>query len=179
MSLATKTLQMLQDKKVFANIYDDSHDTNIVGFVRKFNDEFLLLDSYNTDGYYDGIVIFRRGFISRIEWDNNKTINIEKLLDTRKAAKEVASVKLDSIQQILKTVSKAYSCITVLMEDVDDEDSFIGQITAMDKTTVVMHELGPKATMDRGMLMFSINDITRVEAGSIYERSLLRVHGVK
>lgn len=179
MSLATKTLQMLQDKKVFVNIYDDGHTTNIVGFVRKFNDAFLLLESYNTDGYYDGIVIFRRELISRMEWDNNKTINIEKLLDTRKSAKEVASVKIESMQQILKTVSKAYSCITILMEDADDDISFIGQITAMDKTTVLMHELGPKSTMDRGMLMLSINDITRVEAGSIYERTLLRVHGVK
>jgi hypothetical protein len=32
------------------------------------------------------------------------------------------------------------------------------------------------STLDRGMLMISINDVTRVEAGGIYENNLLKIH---
>lgn len=176
MSLETKTLKKLETENIFVDIYTDLFKESFYGFIRQFNKDFLLLEHYNDDGLFNGIVVFRRSDVTRIKWDNNEVNSTRKLLNKHSDEKKISMIRIDSIQSILKTINKAYKHLTINDQNVDDGICIIGEIKEMDKSTIVIHEFGPKKSLDRGTTMFSINDITRVDAGGIYENGILITH---
>jgi hypothetical protein len=176
MSIETKTLQNLEAKNIFVDIYTDMFEESFYGFVKQFNKDFLLLEHYNDDGLYNGIVVFKRSDITRIKWDNNEINSTRKLINLHSDKKMIDSIKIDSIENILKTINKTYKHVTINIQNIDDGMCIIGEIKEMDKSTVIIHEFGTKKSLDRGTIMFSIHDITRIDAGGIYENSILKIH---
>ena len=53
MKTANKTLKTLQSKEIFVDIYTDNFGNSFYGFIRNFNEIFLLLEHYNDDGIYN------------------------------------------------------------------------------------------------------------------------------
>ena len=177
MSLEIKTLKKLETENVFVDIFTDMFEESFYGFIRQFNKDFLLLEHYNNDGLYNGIIVFRRSDITRIKWDNNEINSARNLLNAHPDEKKIAAIKIDSIQSVLETIDKTYKHITVNIQNIDNGMCIIGEIKEMDKSTIVVHEFGPKKSLDRGTCMFSISDITRVDAGGIYENGILKTNG--
>jgi hypothetical protein len=179
MRVESKILKQFQSEDIFVNIRIDSFDESFYGFIRIFNDNFLLLEVYDSNGFYDGIIIFRNEDISRVQWDNNNVNSIFKTLNKKEQDKRVSDINIDSIENILQSVNKAYKYVTIFMQELDSEICIIGEIVEMDDQSVVLKEFGTKSTLDRGMTLLSLKDITRVEAGGIYENNLLKVHKEK
>lgn len=175
MSLADKTLKKLQTKDIFVDIYTDHFDESLYGFISDFNDDFLLLEHYNEDGFYNGIIIFRRLDITRLKWDNNNINSTFKLIERHKPS-ELASIKIDTIENILKTVEVTFKHVNIHVQNIDSDWAIIGQIQGIDNETVVFKEFGTMSTLDRGMLMISVTDITRIDAGGLYENNLMKIH---
>ena len=176
MKIADKKLEALKTEEIYVDIYTDHYDESSFGFVRIFNDNFLLLEHYNEDGFYNGIIIFRRQDITRIRWDNNEVKSHLKTITRQEKIKELADINLDSIESILKSVDKTFGYVSLQIQDINSGLTIIGQIEEMDTETIIIKEFGTMSTIDRSMLMFSIADITRVGAGGLYEKNLMKIH---
>jgi len=177
MKIANKTLETLQTKDIYVDIFTDHYDESFFGFVQVFNDNFLLLEHYNDDGFYNGIIIFRRLDITRIRWDNNEIKSASRIITRHEQIKELASISIDSIDSIIKSIDKAFGYVSLQIQDINPDWTIIGQVQEMDTDTIVIKEFGTTSTLDRGMLMLSICDITRVDAGGVYESNLMKIHG--
>jgi hypothetical protein len=176
MNIADKTLKTLQTKDTFVDIFTDYYDESLFGFIIKFNDNFLLLEHYSEEGFYNGIVIFRRQDITRIRWDNNEIRSAFNIIIRQEQIKELVEINIDSIESIIKSVSKAFECVSFQIQNINTDWTIIGQVEEMDDDTIVIKEFGTMSSLDRSMLMISIADITRVDAGGIYENNLMKIH---
>lgn len=177
MKIADKTLETLQTKEIYVDIFTDHYDESFFGFVRVFNDHFLLLEHYNDDGFYNGIIVFKRQDITRIRWDNNEIKSASKIITRQEQIIELADIRIDSIESIIKSIEKAFGYISLKIQDLNSDWIIIGQIQEMDTDTIVIKEFGTMSTLDRSMLMLSLADITRVDAGGLYENNLMKIHG--
>lgn len=174
MKLERKYLKRLKKEKVFVDIYTDVFEETIFGYILDYNDTFLVLDSYNDEAQADGIVIFFRENISRIRWGGNEIESIHHISKANKKNK-VPKVDLSSIQTVLKTVENHYGYINVSIQNVDPGVCFIGEVEEMDENTIIIHEYGTRISLDRKNIMLSIQDITKIEAGGVYETGLVKV----
>jgi len=177
MKTADNTLKTLQTKDIFVDIYTDHFDESFYGFVRNFNDDLLLLEHYNDDSFYNGIIVFRREDITRIKWDNNDINSAFKLVTRQENIKELISeINIESIESIIKSIDKTFKHVNLQIQNINSDWSIIGQIQEIDAEIIIIKEFGTKSTLDRGMLMLSTPDITRVDADGIYENNLLKIH---
>lgn len=176
MKTADKTLKTIQTKEIFVDIYTDNFGNSYYGFIRKFSENFLLLEHYNDDGIYNGILIFRREDITRVKWENNNTKSALKTITRQILTENLDDINIESIETIIETVHKTFKHITIHIQEISTDWCIIGQVVEMDNETILIKEYGTMSSLDRGMLMIAIADITRVDAGGIYERNLLKIH---
>ena len=176
MEIADKTLETLQTKEIYVDIFTDHYDASFFGFIRIYNDNYVLLEHYNLDGFYNGIIVFRRQDITRIRWDNNEIKSASLITTRQEKIKDLEFISIESIESIIKSVDKTFGYVCLQIQNINSEWSIIGQLQEMDSETIVIKEFGTMSTLDRAMLMFSIDDITRVDAGGLYENNLMKVH---
>lgn len=175
MSLNTKYLEKLKNEQILSVFYTDNYDESDFGFVIDFNNEFLLIESYDDEYHYNGISIFFRHNITRIRWAGNELENVAKLIDLTKRQKDKIRVDLASIQTILKSVSSIYKHLVIHIQDIDKNICFVGQIHEIDEHSIIIHEFGNKSALDRKFTLLSLDDITRVDANGQYENNLLKL----
>jgi hypothetical protein len=176
MDVASKTLKKLQTEKSFVDIYTDSFNESLYGYIRKFNDEFLLLEHYNNDGLFNGIVVFKIADITRIKWANNDINCTRKIINKHDQEKNIESIKIDSLELILKTINKTFKHVNIYIQNIDSGMCIIGEIEEMDRVSIVIKEFGTRSSLDRGRIMLAIDEITRIDAGGLYENGLLKIH---
>lgn len=179
MNITTKYLKKLQTEKSFVDIFTDLFNESLYGFIRQFNDEFLLLEHYNDDGLFNGIIVFKREDITRIKWANNDINSVHKIINKHDQDKNIESIKIDSLEAILNSVNKVFKHVNINIQNIDSGMCIIGEIEEMDNESIVIKEFGTRSSLDRGKIMFSIEDITRIDAGGIYENGLLKAHKKK
>jgi hypothetical protein len=179
MSLNARTLSQLEKENIFVDVLVDVFEQSHYGFIKQFNEEYLLLEHYNGDAQYDGIVVLKREDISRIRWDNNDINSTKKIINKHSDHKKIAAIKIDSINTILKSINKVFQHVAIHMQNLDADAIYIGEIEEMDKSTLVLHEFGTKRSLDRGRTMLNLSDITRMDAGGIYEHGILKIHKMK
>lgn len=176
MSLAASTLRRLKSENILVDVCTDLYDESLYWFIRDFNDKYLLLESYDENGFYDGIIVLRREDITRVKCDNNGIKSHAQLITRHMQIEDFANIKIDSLQVVIKTIADTYDCLTFMVQDIESDWSIVGHVHDMDDVTIVINEYGTMSTLDRGMLMISLAGITRVSAGSIYERNLVSTH---
>ena len=77
------------------------------------------------------------------------------------------------VSAILKeSVSKDFNHITVYVQDIDSNICLIGQVEDLDDETLILDSFGTRATLDRRHIMIAMENITRIDAGGIYEKNL-------
>lgn len=169
-------MSKLKNENILADIYIDTYDETHCGFVLDFNDDFLLIEKYHdSDFVFDGITIVFRQNISRIRWSGNELTIVAKFIDPTKRQPLKIQIDLASPQTILRDVYDAYGYVTVFIQELDREVSFIGQIHEMDDKNLVIHEYGTKMSLDRKFILLSLEDITRIDAGDRYEENLKKI----
>jgi hypothetical protein len=178
MDIAAKHLQLLKKDRVFVDVYADHFDESLYGFIREYNDEFLLLEHYNNEILYNGIVVLSRNDITRIRWGNNEIQNSSYLVSAHDDEDKIEKVRIDSLESTLNSVQDAFGYVTIHMQHVDNGMCIIGQIQEIDATSILLKEYGTLKSLDRGMILLAMEDITRVDAGGLYERGLVHMHAV-
>ena len=158
------------------DVYTDLYDDNFYGFIINFNDDFLLLEHFNEDLTYNGIIIFRREDITRIKWGGNDLSSCLKLIDNSARIKSVNDIRIDSIESILDSISIMYKHVTLQIQNIDRGMCIIGEIEDMDDENIVINQFGTQSTLDRSFMMIALEEITRVDAGGIYETNLLKIY---
>ena len=178
MGLKAKYLEKFKNENILADFYTDNYEESDFGFVIDFNDDYLLIESFDSDCKYDGIITFLRQDVTRIRWFGNEIESVHKVIDLSKRQKEKIDIDLTSIRSILESVQALYNHITVYIQDVDKDVCFIGQIHEIDDETVVIHEFGSKISLDRKFIILSLNDITKISANGHYENILMKLFEV-
>ncbi len=174
MELTTKYLDKLKDEHILADFYADNYDESEYGFIVDYNDKFLVIEKFDNNCNYDGLVIYLRQNITRIRWSGNEIESVSKLIDISKRQKEI-NIDLTSIQSVLRSVNKIYNHLTVYIQDIDNDVCIIGQIHELDDNSIVIHEFGTKSSLDRKFILLGVDEITRIDAGGQYENNLKRL----
>lgn len=175
MDLKTKYLEKLKSEQILADFYTDNYSETTYGFVLNFNEDFLLIEKFDSECNYDGLTIFLRQNITRIRWAGNDIESVAKLIDLTKRQTSQINIELTSIKTILETVNQLYNHVTVHIQDIDDSICFIGQIHEIDEESVVINEFGTKSSLDRKFIILSLEDITKIDANGQYESNLKKM----
>ena len=178
MSVEKKYLEKLKSENILVDIYTDNYEESFYGFIIKFNEDFLLLEHYNDNLIYNGIIVFRIRDITRIKWSGNDMNSSLLMLDKSKRLEIVKEVEIESLNSIINSISKIYGHINLSIQDIDSGMCIIGEVEEMDEEKIVINQFGTKATIDRAFVMISTQDITKVEAGGIYELNLMKLHNI-
>jgi hypothetical protein len=172
MNVKERYLNRIKDEKILIDLYTDSYSESYYGFIIDFNEEYLVLKKFTTESLFDGISVLRRDDISRINWGGNDIESTFKLIYKKDYESEIQHVNLESIETIIKSVYEIFNHITLYIQDIDGTICLIGQVEEMDDETLILDSFGTRSTLDRKHLMISMSDITRVDAGGIYEKNL-------
>lgn len=175
MDVQTKYISQLKSNQTLINLYTDNYNESYFGYILDFNEEFLVLEKFDGDCFYDGLSIIYRHNITRIRWDGNEIFSMAKLINRSERLVEKIFIDLTDMESILKTVHNEFGHITIHIEDIDKDICFIGQINEMDSEHVVLYEFGTKQSLDRPSLLIALEDITRVEVGGRYEKQLEKI----
>jgi len=145
--------------------------------VSTFKFDYFWGSLHNDDSFYNGIIVFRREDITRIRWNNNDINSAFKLVTRQEKINEfISEINIESIESIIKSIDKTFKHVNLQIQNINSDWAIIGQIQEIDAETIIIKEFGTKSTLDRGMLMLSTTDITRVDADGIYENNLLKIH---
>jgi hypothetical protein len=173
-NLMYRQLQQFVENRTFVDLYMDQWDETIWGYIHSFTDEFLLLEKFNTDCQPNGISVLQRDSITRFRWDNNETRAGSLIAGKKSPMTGLEDIQLTSVYTILGSVEEMFGHLTVYTEHIDKSMLMIGTIHEMDTEHVLLEEYGTRVTLaSRGRVLLPLQNITRVEAGGIYENSLL------
>jgi hypothetical protein len=172
MSVSTKFIERLKSEQIFIELHADRYDDSDYCFIIDYDDDFLVIERFKAEGGYEGISVLLRQNISRIKWGGNELTSISKLIDVSKRQQSKSEVDLTSIETVLSTTYAMFGHISVFIQDIDKNICFVGQIHEIDNEAIVINEFGTKGTLDRRFILLSLEDITRIDAGGLYERNL-------
>jgi hypothetical protein len=99
----------------------------------------------------------------------------KKLINNSKGKDIKREIDISSLQNVIKSINENYGYVNIFIQDIDSSICFIGEICEMDEETIVIDEFGTKSSLDRKNIMLSINDITKIGAGGIYEENLKKL----
>ncbi|WP_295122446.1 hypothetical protein [uncultured Chitinophaga sp.] len=175
MSVESKYLGKLKHYQTFVDVSIDRYDDFDFGFIVDYNDEFLLLERFDSEGLYDGFSLLMRDRISRIRWGGNEITSVSKLIDPSQREDGDNPVEIAPLEDMLRMFNERFGSVTIHVQDVKDDICFIGEIHELDNETLVLYEFGTKVSLDRRYIMLSLDDITRVDANSQYIKTLERI----
>ena len=144
----------------------------IAGFILDFNDSLILLhllewNTFTLNGY---IVIRERDINRQMVFDKkdywqNKAAKVNGLKPVH------PGVSIASLEEAIKSASKAFPLITIQKELVVDDACWIGTLAGFTAKTIAIHHLNPNAEW-RGKNKFNLKDITRLAFGDGYDTAL-------
>jgi hypothetical protein len=172
MNVKDRYLNKLKDEKILVDLYTDNYSESDYGFIIDFNEEFLVLKKFTNESLFDGISVFRRDNITRMNWGGNDIESTFKLIYKKDYESAIQHVNLESIETIIKSIYEVFNHVTVYIQDIDSTICFIGEVEEIDDDTLILDSFGTRATLDRKHIMISIGDITRIDAGGTYEKNL-------
>ena len=173
MKLSTRTLQGLKDDAAVVDVHRDGmSEESALGQVTDFNDSFVYMSLFDENGLANGVAVFWRHDISRIRWGGNQREAVAALVRERGTRPSMPNLQLDSIESVLRSIRAAFGYVNVLIEHLATDVTFIGEIEEIDTESLLLLSYGTQASRDRSRLLLRLDDITRVDADSAYERSI-------
>ena len=180
MSLLKEQIKECIESQRFVDIYRGRlcEDEAIFGKIIDVSDELVAMITFDAD-FYDGISIIRLDDITRLRWGGNSRISQETVINRNALNLQIPSIDITSFQTAIDDLNKAFGCVTINTEEIDDDICFIGEVNQSDDDYVQLHEFGTMGKLDRSYLTVPWRDITRIDADSKYERDLMYVHSKK
>jgi hypothetical protein len=174
MNIYFECVKTLINKEILVKIFSDVYNDEYVGFIRCVSNELVLLDSFEL-GKPDGIKIFKLDDITRIRWEGNELEEIDLIIKNNDDNIEtnIKDIYIDNMRQAVESVQRIYGYATIFIQQINKNICFIGEVEQIDDSTVIMHEFATFDSSKRSYLLFSVQDITRIDSGGIYEKQLL------
>ena len=156
---------------------DRFDDSPWYGYMVSESDELLVLQVVS-DRYdlLDGYRVLRRSDVSSLEETFERADLIERALrlkGLRPSAPKV--IALTSMRAMMEAIQCEYGLLTIQREEVTSDECEIGQVRISSEDTYVLRWLGPEARWEVDDRPFRYRDVTRLEFGGEYERTLLMV----
>ena len=177
MSIFNKIFKRLNKKEILVDIYrDEITDSSLTGIVLDYNHSFCCLNLIADDGTNNGISIVKNEDITRVRWEGNVIKSISMLMKDKNTKKISHAIKLKSLKSIIKSIQSNFGYINIYTEYMNDDVCFIGELKGIDDNHILIYEFGTMASLDRHNLILSIEQISRIDAESQYEKDILFLH---
>jgi len=176
MSLSKKYFTNFIKDHIFVDIYTDCYGESFFGNIVKSSDEYILIETYDNEGRYDGIVILEIENVNRVQWGGNECLEVEKLIDRSAAKRDYEIINIESIESALRTTQAKFGYVEFEIQDQDVDICFIGSIEELDDEVVKLHCFGTRQSLKASYGLYSISDITKVSAGEIYAENIYKLH---
>jgi hypothetical protein len=173
MTVQLDTLKALKQSRELVDVYRDRRsDESLTGVVTDYSEDFVYLSLISDSGLQNGIAVVFAADITRIRWKGNVRESIQQLMNQKETRPATPKIGLETLMDVLSSVSEAYGYVNILTEGMDDSIAFIGEIQNMDAEGLVLHEFGTMTSRDRHWLLLRLDEITRVDAGAPYEEDI-------
>lgn len=177
---SSSVLERLKREKIFVDIHRDGLGDILFGQVIAYSDQFILLRKINDGGEYDGYSVVFNEDISRLQWDGTERKSIEKLVELKgEKTGDMPDIEVDDIKNVLTGIQEEYGYVSLYTEPKGPNACFVGQLVEIFHDSILLHEFGPKNSLDRSMLLIKSADISRIDFDGKYEKDLLRLHSIK
>jgi hypothetical protein len=173
MTVQLDTLKALKQSQELVDVYRDRRVADsLTGVITDYSEDFVYLSLISDSGVQNGISVVFSHDISRIRWQGNERKSIQQLMEKKQTRPAVPKIRLETLIDVLSSVSEAYGYVNIHTEGMDSGITFIGEIKNIDSQGVVLHEFGTMLSRDRHWLLLRLDEISRVDAGSQYEEDI-------
>ena len=172
--MKTEYIDKLIENSTFVEIYDDNAEESFFGYIIEQSELYFQLEIYDDEGRSEGTLIVENEDIARIRWEGNERELIESLIASRAKSPRF---KLDSIRNILKEVNECYGHICITLGGYGVSKLYIGEIEEINEDFLILHEYGTRQQKCRSKMLVRVDDISRIQAGGIYETNLVKQFG--
>ena len=177
MTLAKKMnsiqIQKLIDNEQFIDLFDDTAEESFYGYLTQQSEDLVQVESYDSEGRFDGIMIIDKEDISRIRWSNKEAQLTADLITKRNL---ISAIDLQSIPHAARTLSEHYGYTCFTLGSYGTDKMFIGEITEDFDDCLTLHEYGTRARHERSFSLLRWDDVTRVQSGGVYEHNLYNLY---
>ena len=149
-----------------------SEPGHICGYVRTVGAEFALMSVVGNGIWFDGFNCLRIEDIEALELDPHAAFHDAVLKARAETAPELPAVDLDSIENLLTSVSAQFPLISIHTGRVDPDVCYIGRVLSIEGGIVWMLEIDADAVWDADPSAHKLIEITRVDFGGDYEDAL-------
>lgn len=174
--MKTEYIDKLIENSTFVEIFDDNAEESFFGYIIEQSDTHLQLELYDGEGRSEGTLIAENEDIARIRWEGNERELIESLIISRV---DTVKFELKSTHCILEEMNEHYGHICITLGGYGTDMLYIGSIEEINEEFLILHEYGTRNQRCRSKMLVRIQDISRVQAGGIYETNLIQQFGAK
>ena len=164
-----KCISQLIVESQFVDVFDDNADESFYGYITNQSSELLQLEHFDEEGRFDGILILEKEDISRIRWGGNAREITENLISERT---DIEDLILSDMKSAVLSLYEQFGHVCLTMGMYGTDTMFIGEIHKHQDDSLILHEYGTRSNFDRSYLLLRWDDISRVQAGGVYEKNL-------
>jgi len=165
----TEHIQKLIDQQVFVDVFDDNAEESFFGYIIAQSGGLIQLEHYDEEGRFDGVLIFEKETLSRIRWGGNELSSTETLIVYRASS---APVSTTDIRSAVLSLYEQFQYVCLTLGSYGTDVIFIGEIDEHLEESLILHEYGTRSSQDSSRLLIRWDDITRVQAGGVYEQNI-------
>jgi hypothetical protein len=163
------SLKHLIGRKQFVDVFDDNADESFYGYILGQSEDLLHIEAYDAEGRFDGSLILEIEDVSRIRWGGSERDLTEQLILERSNPN---LVDLSSMKSAVMGLFDSFGYVCITMGSYGTDMMYIGELSEDCDDSLILHEYGTRARNERSFLLLRWDDISRVQAGGIYEHNL-------
>jgi hypothetical protein len=152
-------------------------ESSVRGYVLEVGPKFFLLALVSDRLWFDGFECFRIADVSKIRPDPYAAFAEAALKKRGERVPKKPRLRLDDIENLLLSASRAFPLVTIHQEKVDPDVCWIGRVKGVQRGQVSLLEINPDASWDAEPNDYRVSEITRVNFGGDYENALHLVGG--
>lgn len=176
MSLMDKYLKEQKLSKKILDIFRDHLEAETIrGRILSISDALLQVEKFSDEGEYDGVSFIRMRDITRVRSGGREREFIERIALKSNRRPSIIVLPDQNLWEAAVAIQKEAGYVVLLVEDIDPEICFIGEITAHDEEFVLLKEFGTLKTQDRRELIVERHAITRVDFDGGYETTIASI----
>jgi hypothetical protein len=158
----------------FTRPFDDGYTR---GYVLDVGKDFFTMLITDETCRFNGFQCLRIKDVRKFRQDPYAHFYVAALEARKQYITRKPRIKLGSVAEILLSVQKESSLVTIYRETVKPDTCWIGKITKMTEREVSMLEIGPDAEWRDKPTTFKLKEITEIDFGGGYEEALSLVGG--
>jgi hypothetical protein len=169
----------LAGKKVLVQFTRSVEEGSVAGYVLAVGPRFFLLALVDENIRFNGFQCLRLQDVRNLQVPAKYAAFVEAALKLRGDMRpRNPAVLVGSIQDLLKTASRAFPVITIHREMVAPDICHIGRVVAISDSEVSLLEINPDASWEEEAITYRTKEITRIDFGGGYEEALVLVGGL-